>query len=137
MKKIILILLFTVLLTGCVHYKDSDIKEEQAEIIQLSYVPRTTSSVSGMSINMDGDIGLVGGSSTQEEIWAVVIRCDEHHQTFALKSKELYSRVKPGDIITLKYYETLIYDDKEPENTKVVDTHTKQIIFKNCDKIDR
>jgi len=137
MKRIILLMFLLILCAGCMSYKDSAIKEETAEVIQLSYIPELVSNVSGMSMGMDGNIGVVGGTSRQDEVWAVVLRCTAHRKTFALKSKDLYNRVKAGDMVTLKYYETIKYDKDNPGLEEVVDVHTKQIIFNDYSIIDR
>jgi len=136
-SKLLVVLLLALGLGGCV-FKDSPVMEEQAEIIQLSYVPSRTSDVGGLTPSMDFDgnlrIGYVWGSSTSPEVWAVVLRCEKHNQTFALKSPELYNKVKVGDKVTLKYVESYFINRGE---TRITGVHTKQIIFNDDTKITR
>jgi len=136
--KHILLMIFSLMLIGCEQTKFSDLKEEKAEVIQLSYIPSTTSSVSGLSMDMTGSggIGIVYGSSTTSEVWVVVFRCD-HKKTFAFKGKEIYDRCKVGEIVTLKYVEEIRFDPKKFNSEKVVDYHTKQIIFGDLSKVER
>ena len=124
-KTLILVLMFVV--SGCIETKYSEVKQEGAEVLQLSYVPSVTSDVSGISMNGKGGIGYVSGSSTSPEVWAVVLRCDRHRKTFALRSKELYSRVKPGDRVELDYVEEIEYDPDVPGSDKIMDYHTRGV----------
>jgi len=126
------------LLSGCIQKKYSAEKKETAEIIQLSYVPSNTQKVSGVSpvLNAKGGLGfaVVDAVSTSPEKWVVVLKCSDHHQTFALENKELYSMVKPGDKVVLKYVEEIAFDldgKGKAGSEKVVDYHTTEIEIKS------
>jgi len=133
MKKVLLFLV-CVCLSGCIVTKESELKQEEAEVIQLSYIPRVTSNISGVApgISSSGNMTMsfVSGTSVSPEVFAVVLRCSEHQKTFALKSKEMYERVKPGDKITLKYVDIIQYDNKDSSvQPKVIDYVTKGFIY--------
>jgi hypothetical protein len=141
-SKILLAVLLSLVLSGCGTFTDSEVLEEQAEVIQLSYVPSQTSDVGGIapSVNFsDGSIGmgLVMASSTSPEVWAVVLRCENHNQTFALKSKELYNKVKAGDKVTLRYVEHYFTPDDHKDKRETVGVHTTQVLFNDDTRIER
>ena len=128
MKRILMLLACVVCLFGCNTFETTPEQIENAEVIQLSYIPSSTSTVSGLSYDMSGSggLGIVSGDSTTPEVWAVVLRCETHKKTFALKNKELYSAVKVGDKIKLYYYDVLEVDEDTKAKT-LVDSHTNKI----------
>lgn len=118
-------------LCGCKKTRESELKTETAEVIQLSYVPSQSVHTSGVApvVGGNGGIAIVSGTSNSDEVWAVVFRCSTHGKTFALRSKDIYNRVKVGQIVTLKYVDVIRYDPKVPNSDEVIDHHTKQIIY--------
>jgi hypothetical protein len=134
--KIIIILAFVVLsLIGCdlkfPQYKYSPVKEEQAEIVSMTYVPyRSSTNVSpGISLGT-GDLTMSISSTSFPEVWAVGFRCNDHHKTFILDNKEIFNYAKIGDTVTLRYVHKIKYYKEYPGSEEVIDQHTKQIIFK-------
>ena len=113
---IFFVLLF--LFTGCL--KESPIKEEKAQILQLAYVPSTHSIGTGVS----GGGHVVVTSNTTDEIWAVVFRCKEHNMTFALSGKHIYEKASIDAIVTLRYIEL------SNSRGEIVDYKTKEVVFK-------
>lgn len=135
MNKLILVL--CLLLTGCdfefPENKPSELKQEGAEIIQLSYLPSQSYSGTGIGMSMSGSMVVTANGGSTEEKWGVVIRCDQHHKTFALDSKSIYQNVKAGDKVILDYYEERYYPKPktEPNTFDVRDYHTVKITFNN------
>lgn len=155
--KYILIIILALVLVGCdeiPRFKESEIKEETAEVITMSYVPERSTTTMSPGIDMDGDLVLTMSSHTYPEIYAVTMRCSEHNDTFTLQSKILFKKVKQGDIVTLRYIDAIRYyvkthrsknSDgryvgkpwKSIESEEIVGHHTKQILFKDETKLDR
>lgn len=138
---ICMVCLLMMTMTGCVQRKLSSEKSETAEVIQLSYIPSVVSHTTGVgpSIGSEGSVGIaiVSATTTAPEQWAVVLRCSDHHKTFALECKELYDRVKAGDRIKLYYVDVLEYDDSKPNSEQVIDQHTLRIEFGDMSEVKR
>jgi hypothetical protein len=107
--------------------KYSDIQYEQASVVQVTYVPESTSTGIGFVPTTDSQISLMVTSDTTPEQWIVVLHCEEHDKTFALKSKAFFERVKPDDTVTLGYVDELHYHLSKPDECWIVDQHTKNI----------
>lgn len=132
-KNYFIILTFLLCLAGCLETKYTEVKEETAEVLQLSYIPSqsfesdgigfgASAITEGISIN---NVSFIFNSGKTEEVYAVVLRCSEHKKTFAIKSKDLYSQVKVGDIITLQYQDLVEYDTEATNNKeRIIDTKT-------------
>lgn len=153
----LLIILLALMLVGCdeiPRQKLSDIKEETAEVIAMTYMPQRSSTTLSPGINMDGDLILTTSSHTYPEIYSVTMRCSEHQKTFTLESKILFNKVKQGDIVTLRYVDVIRYYVKthrsknsngryskkrwtEIVSEEIIDQHTRQILLKDETKIDR
>ena len=108
MKKVIVVgsatvagILMSLALSACYH--EGPMKTEKAEVIQLAYIPATSGSGVGMS--MKGEAVITSVDSP--EVWAVVLRCRDHNKTFSVRGKEIYSRCRVGQIVTLYYCELL------------------------------
>jgi hypothetical protein len=131
MKKILLLVL-VVLLVGCgikfPSTKYSEIQEEGAEIITMSYVPHRSSSTCGVGMTSGGNMAVTMGSVSFPEVFSVTIRCDKHNKTFTFDSKETFNKVKIGDRVILKYVDEISYYKEIPYSEEVVGQHTKQII---------
>jgi hypothetical protein len=125
-----LIVTMCLIMTGCIKTKQSELKEEYAEVIQLSYLPSQRYSGSGVTpvFNMSGQggmgIGISTISGTTKEVWAVVLRCEKHNKTFSIEKKELYQSVKVGDKILLYYVDIIRYDKDLPGSEQVIDYKT-------------
>lgn len=114
------IVLLTVVLAGC-DYKDSVQKRsselaEPATVVDLVYTPSNHGSDVSPSVHMteDGNLGL-GLTFTEihvPEKYAVVFQCQ--HGKFIIqddqaKAKELWSRLKDGQKVTVRYNE--VYEE--------------------------
>lgn len=143
MKLRLISLLLLLFVIGCEEMpgtKYSGIKEETATIISMNYMPSRSAVSPGVGMTTEGDMTFSVHSTTFPEVWVVVLRCSEHNQTFALQSKDLFNRVKIGDIVTLKYVDEIRYYPYDKHNKyaeEVIDHHTKQIVFNDFSKIDR
>jgi len=124
MKKLILILCLLVI-TGCGKIEYSGIKQEQAEVITMNYIPEFSDCDLAPGMTTNGDLTFSLHSTYQAEKWIVVMRCSEHNKTFAIQNKELFNKVKVGSILTLNYYDEIYTDDKG--NSSVTRQHTKSI----------
>lgn len=123
------------LLVGCglkfPQTKSSELKEEQAEIVSMTYVPHRSSTDISPGISMSGDFVMSINSVSFPEVWAVGFRCEGHNKTFILDNKELYQHARIGDRVILKYVDEIRYFKEIPNSEEVIDQHTKQIIFKS------
>lgn len=143
MMKKLLALCLLVFVMGCElpERRPSEIMQESAEIIQLSYVPSQIYSGTGvgptMSFNGKMGMGMTVVSGTTREEWAVVLRCSLHGKTFAIDSQELYNKVKTGDKVTLWFYEEREYPNPKtiPTAYSVVDYHTQEVWFNDGTKV--
>jgi len=140
MKKLLCsLLILTCLSCTVTKTRYSDLKEEQAEVTQVIYVPavHTTSIGLGIGTTSGGDITttLMPMSSSSEEQWLVIFKCQDHGKAFALNCKELYEKLKQGDVVTLRYVDEIKYTVSgchgTPENEQVVDQHTSEVVVKN------
>jgi len=131
MKKLIIVFVVMFLCSGCIKTKWSEPKEEGAEVIQLSYVPSQNYSGNSVGFDVSGKGGVIvsGTSGQTREVWATVFRCDKHFKTFALEGKQIYENAKVGQRVKLVYRELLQYDNKEPNNTTVVDYKTEKVFW--------
>jgi hypothetical protein len=98
-------------LVGC--YKQGPMKTEQAEVLQLVYVPST----SGVGVGMSMKGNMVMTTVRTSEVWAVVVRCSDHNKTFSIRGKDIFDRCRVGDVVTIQYHEILdrnglVYDYK-------------------------
>jgi uncharacterized membrane protein len=114
----------------------SQLKSETAEVVQLSYVPSTTMSGSGMGYNIsDGSFSIVGTTNTTQEVWAVVFKCHDHNKAFAINDKNVYDKAKVGQTVTLEYidemnvYYVMQNNQWVMTGQQIVDQHTKRIVF--------
>ena len=109
---LLLTLIFS--LCGCIKTEYSEEKQEEAEVITLSYIPEIVSKVFGNTVGFSPEgnvnIGIVSATNKQEEIWAVVFKCKKYHKTFAIKSKTFYENLKINDVVTLIYKDIRIVD---------------------------
>ena len=153
--KIFLLIIFLFLATGCYNKEDycaknpdvsfcfenqeSKLKTEEAIVIDTAYVPSQTFRVSsnGMGMDLQGNVSFTGSSGTasSKEIWAVVFRCKNHHQTFSINSKPFYDLVSKGDTVILEYVEIVRINpwadyDVRKSSMQVIDYNTKKIILK-------
>lgn len=151
MKKIIFIFLL-MFIFGCdqiPYYKNSELKEETAEVIAMNYIPSRSDTSISPGMDSDGDLVFSLSSHHYPEEWIVTLRCSEHNKTFSFRSKEIFERVKVGDNLTLKYVDEIRYNKKtwrdkyskqvhsQILNEELVDCHTKQIIFKDNSALNR
>lgn len=133
MKKLMVLAMLA--LTSCnpVMTTYSDLKDEGGEVVNLVYAPQWTSSdITLVPIfDMDGDVSfiMVPVSNLHPEVYGVEFRCDDHGKTFTIKSKRFHDCLKVGDKVTLRYVDEIQYRKKTPNDVKVVDQHTKQIVF--------
>ena len=141
--KFISLIVISMLLFGCDSIsaiKLSELKEENAEVITMNYIPSRSSSSVSPGISMDGDLVLSMSSTSFPEVYTVTLRCLNHVETFTLQSKELFNRVKIGDGVILKYVDKIKYYpyDKDKKYPKPVVGHrTMQIICKDESTITR
>lgn len=72
-----------------------------------------------------GNITFTFIDSGHKEIWGAVFRCYRHNNTFSVLGKDIYSKVKVGQVVDLKYVE--LYKIKN--NMKVIyDYKTIEVI---------
>lgn len=140
MKKMFCVLLILTCLSCTVSKtKYSDIKEEQAEVTQVTYVPAVHTTSIGLGIGTTSGGGLtttiVPMSSSSDEQWLVIFKCQDHGKAFALNCKELYEKLKQGDTVTLRYVNEIRYTVSgchgTPENEHIVDQHTREVVVKD------
>lgn len=111
------LLLGVLFFNGCTH--EGPIMQEEAEVIQLVYIPATHGLGVGPIIGGEGGVSVTSVST--DEVWAVVFRCFTHRHTFSLKSKEVYNNVRVGQRVILDYVEVL------NRNNEVVDYRTVRV----------
>lgn len=116
--KIKLFYLLPFLFLGCL--KEGPLKREQAEVLQLAYVPSTSGFGVGMTTN--GDMATTSVST--DEVWAVVVRCKDHNKTFSIRGKDVYDKCAVGNSVTLEYVEL------KNSRGEVVDYQTKGVIVR-------
>ena len=105
-------------------YKSSPLIEK-GEVTQLIYLPNTEQVDIAPGIGLNGNTTFTFISTGHKEIWGVIFRCYNHNKTFSLLSKEVYEKVRVGQIVDLKYIELykirngerIIYDYKTIEVT--------------------
>lgn len=78
---------------------------EQAEVIQMVYLPDTQRTDMAPGISMSGKVVFTVVTTGHSEYWGVVFRCKDHNKTFTLAGKDIYEKVKQGQIVQLKYIE--------------------------------
>ena len=115
MKRAIAILVLLAL-GGC-GLTEGPEQTEDAEVVQLAYVPGTSGSGTGFSTS--GNVSFVSVSSS--EVWATVLRCEKHGKTFSLRGKDIYDKCKVGQKVKL------IYVDLIDDQGVVQDQHTKRV----------
>ena len=105
-------------------YKSSPLVEK-GEVIQLVYLPNTEQSQVAPGMGIDGNVTFTFIDSGHKEIWGAVFRCYRHNNTFSVLGKDIYSKVKVGQVVDLKYVE--LYKIKN--NMKVIyDYKTIEVI---------
>ena len=127
MNRIGVALLSLIALTSCGRFQhyESTKKFEEAEVVQMSYVPATNGHTDG-SWGLDSDLNLTYNFGTKlhtEEDWIVVFRCEGHGKTFAIHGKDFYSRAKVGQRVTLEYVD-LLESDYDGKNEHVIGYRT-------------
>lgn len=111
------------LICSCTKTTYSTEKYENAEVLQLVYLPdtRVTSPTSGFSTSGNFVFGVT--TTGHKEMFGAIFRCQDHGKTFTLIGKEnIFDKVKQGQIVKLKYVEK--YEDGE-----LVDIETKEVII--------
>lgn len=78
---------------------------ENAIVLGKSYLPNTKHTVVAPNVSFNGNVGITVIDSGNYEIFTVVVKCEKHNVVFSIRSKELYSEVKEGQTIRLKYLE--------------------------------
>ena len=97
--KLAILILLAGIFVGC--YKESSLKTEKAEVIQMAYIPST----SGCGVGVAGKGNVTTTIVSTDEVWAVVLRCYEHNATFSIRGKNIYDQCRVGKIVTLEYVE--------------------------------
>jgi len=134
MNKVFAVLLCLVV-AGCGKVEYSTIKQETAEVITMNFIPSYSDCDLAPGMTTNGDMTFSLHSSYQPEKWIVVLRCSEHNKTFALQNKELFNKVKVGNVVTLNYVDEIWTDDKG--NLMSTDQHTKSIEVSSGDTVSR
>lgn len=134
MKKLLVILL-CLTIVGCGKIEYSEVKQEIAEVITMNYIPSYSDCDLAPGMTTNGDMTFSLHNSYQPEKWVVVLRCSEHNKTFALQNKDLFNKVKVGNVVTLNYVDEIWTDDKG--NSSVTNQHTRSIEIKPGEIVNR
>lgn len=126
-SRAILVVLAFAILVGCDDYRETEVREETATVIQLAYVPAGFGSGSGVGVSASGNMVVTTSNVSIPARWSTVFRCDGHGATFALDGKEIYSRATVGQIVTLRYVDVIATNSDGVE--RLADTHTREVVW--------
>lgn len=127
--RMLLPLMLILVFLGCDYkYEKVGPLYEKAEVVQLVYLPDTSSSNLAPGFDMKGKITFTIITTGHSEYHGVVFKCSKHQKNFTIKGKELFESVKVGQIVDVEYNEIhKVYDDGRRELTEI---KTTNIFFK-------
>jgi len=85
------------LLSSCTH--EGEQTTEKAVVVSRQHFPNTESLDVGFSTS--GKMIMTPTGSPEK--WIVVFNCNDHNETFAINRKGLYTLLKEGDSVIIKY----------------------------------
>lgn len=135
-KGFIIILMLLIMACGRIEY--SEIKSEEAKVVEKVYIPQYTYTT--LESRRCGDHTIwYTDVHIRPEHYGVKFLCKEHSDVFEFSSRSLYDRVKEGEKVILDYVDVIriTNEGKEDEKKEIINQHTLRIIFNNGDIILR
>lgn len=104
--KQILILLCALMAVSCIDYaiEVTPVLNETGEVVAKDYTASMDGDTSSVGITTNGDLTFSGGDVHIPESFSIVFTC-EHGAVFTVKNKQVYSKLKIGDKVTITYKE--------------------------------
>lgn len=101
MKKLLLAVL---ILAGCRHKSDI-LKTESGIVVGKQFTPDTRQTVMGIGTSSNGNF-ITTHYVGDKEKYTIVFKCS-HGVIFPIDNINVYSKLKDGDTVNIKYYEIL------------------------------
>ena len=121
MKKITLFITVSLILSSCLHRKET-ISQELGTVIEKQYSLPDKSTVTGIISHHEGP-RVSYHEIKKDEQFLVLFKCN-HGVVFSINRADLYARLEKGDTVLINYYE-LLNSKGEVRDLDFIDAHKK------------